>query len=128
MKRLLLALALVCACPLTAVAGHSWDMTEKTQFAAVTVVRLADMAQTLQIARHATTIEPGYVYSETNPLLGAHPSVASVAGYFLASHAVLYFAADYLPPVYRKMFLTGALTISASYVQNNASLGLKIGF
>lgn len=109
-------------------AAAPWDKTDKTLFAGFTSARVADMAQTLQIARRPTGIESGYVYTETNPLIGASPSVGRVLTYFAVSHALVWLVADHLPAKTRKAFLTGAVVISAQFVQRNAELGINVRF
>jgi hypothetical protein len=84
----------------------------------MTVIRAIDMAQTLEIARCPKE------YLETNTLLGDHPSQGAVVGYFLASHALMYLAADAMPHKWRKGFLAGGIAVSASFVQNNYRIGL----
>lgn len=106
----------------TSFANDKWDNSDKALFATYTVVRAADMAQTINIARNPDR------FHEMNPLLGRHPSEQKVIGFFIISHALIWLAADYMPPKARKLFLTGGIAIEAGFVANNSRLGIKVSF
>lgn len=131
MKTLLITIALTSA--LSVALGHpahasEWDAADKALFAGFSVARVADMAQTLQIARRPEKISPGTTYYETNPLMGKHPSTGTVVAYFALSHALVWLVADQLAPKTRKAFLVGTIIISAGYVKRNAEIGISVKF
>jgi hypothetical protein len=120
MNKLLAAIVLTASS--AAFAGEPWSTADKALFGALTVTSLADMAQTLQIAKQPDQ------YLEINPLIGRHPSKGKVIGYFMITHALAWAAADYMSPKLRRAFLTGGIVISAAFVKHNSSIGLEIKF
>jgi hypothetical protein len=86
-------------------------------------VHVADWLQTLQIARNPDR------WSETNPILGEHPSVSDVNQYFLATavgHALI---SHYIPSAKMTRVWQGTtIAIQRGYVIHNHSLGISIKF
>jgi hypothetical protein len=123
MKPILKALATIAILATTsAFANEPWDKTDKTLFAGFTALRTIDMLQTVNIARNPDK------YYETNTLLGEHPSQGKVIGFFVATQAIAWLAADYMSPKARKLFLTGGIVVSAGFVGHNAKIGLGVRF
>lgn len=101
--------------------ADEWDSTDKKLFATSELLLLADWSQTRQVAKN-----PQH-YSETNILLGEHPSVGKVDVYFTSVLIGNYFLTDYLESN-RKSYLYGIIGVQLIVVGHNKQLGLKIGF
>jgi hypothetical protein len=117
-----LTLTLSALALLTAVSAHAnepWDKTDKALFAGFTAIRAVDMAQTLQIARN-----PDQYREATNPFLGQHPSPGKVVGTFLATHALIWLATDYMSPKARKIVYSIGIAFEGAVVGRNFSIGL----
>jgi len=138
---------------LTACAG--WSKQEIGLEVAYTVLHVADWGQTRYIAGHPAEparskpfdgkrVEPGTVrpakdgYEEINPILGRHPSKSKVDLYFGANLLAHWIIADLLPnnaawPLVgkvnpRKIFQAATITIQATTVAYNASIGVEFEF
>ena len=103
-------------------AEDEWTVEERTTFAVSSVLLVADWAQTRQIARNAD------LYQETNPILGAHPSMGRVNTYFAAALALNYVIGNSLASGWRRAWFVGVGGVEASVVQRNLSIGLKLSF
>ena len=73
-----------------------------------------DWAQTRQIAK-----SPHETVSETNPILGRHPSVGRVNNYFLATGLGHYGLSKILPPDLAKLFQYGTIGLEAATTGRN---------
>lgn len=100
----------------------SWNDTDKVLLTAVEASYYIDYRQTRQIA-----VNPRRYY-EHNQIMGEHPSVGRVNNYFLASAIGTYLLADVLPENYRRLFLSGALTVEVVTIVHNHKIGLRYNF
>jgi hypothetical protein len=80
-----------------------------------------DYKQTLDIKRHQG-------FSETNPILGLHPSDTRVRAYFLASSILSLGIAQLLQGSSRTAFMTGEMSFELAVVKRNVGLGLTVRF
>lgn len=95
-----------------------WTKTDTTLELAGMGLTAVDWRQTTMIARNPAT------FYETNKILGLHPSVGFVNGYFAL--AVLHPAVScLLPPVARHIWQVGTIIVEGSVVIQNERLGLK---
>lgn len=99
----------------------SWSTTDKSLFAAHTALVVADWGQTRYISQHPDR------YQETNPILGPHPQQQSVDLFFLTQLIGSYYLLDYFKND-RTVLLIGLTIARGVTVQNNAQLGVKMGF
>jgi hypothetical protein len=100
----------------------SWNTTDKVLLTAVETSYYLDFRQTREIALNPRR------YYEHNQIIGEHPSVGRVNNYFLASAIGTYLLADALPEKYRRLFLSGALTVEVVTIVHNHKLGLRYNF
>jgi len=106
----------------TVQAADDWTMEERTTFAVSSVLLVADWAQTRQISRNAD------LFRETNPVLGAHPSMGRVNVYFAAALALNYVIGNSLAGGWRKAWFIGVQSVEANVVRHNLSIGLDLSF
>lgn len=106
----------------TAQAADEWNMEERTTFTMSTAMLVADWAQSRQIARNAEQ------YRETNPILGARPSMGHVNTYFVTALALNYVIGRSLDRRWRSAWFVTVQTVEASVVQRNLSIGLEVSF
>jgi len=101
----------------------SWTPSHTALASAFLVTLMIDAAQTRQLARQ------GWVdFRESNPLLGARPSVGRVNGYTaLAGLSVLGVAAA-APPRLRPWLLGAAIAVQAFTIQGSVRQGIPIRF
>jgi len=97
-----------------------WTKADVYRQATWTALHGADWLQTRQIAQHPDQ------YRETNPILGSHPSLASVDLYMGAWMVIHPLISDVLPPEYRKYWQYISIGVTGGCVLNNLSIG--IGF
>ncbi len=118
MKRLTLVLVLLlngCA----AVCHGGWTRTDTALEVTAMGVTAIDEQQTEFIARH------GDRFYEMNPLLGAHPNVGAVQGYFALAllHPVL---ACLLSPPLRRSLQIGTIAVEGITVLGNDKTGIRM--
>lgn len=115
--------AFVLALALLALPAHAreWTDDEVAWGTAAAVAHVIDWGQTRYIARHPDQ------WRELNPVLGEHPSLGGVNRYFLASGALMFAAAHYLPQ-YRSTLLKVWFTIGVGANLHNAAIGVRISF
>lgn len=82
----------------------------------------ADWSQTTYIAMH-----PERFY-EKNPILGKHPSVLKVAGYFTVCAWLLIMGTAMLPTPYGLALAAGTAVLELVMVVRNHKLGIKFHF
>ena len=103
-------------------AGEGWtwkDTAYESVFACLTII---DWGQTRYSSLHPEQ------YTETNPILGDHPSVTKVDVYFPAAivgHALISAA---LPPKYRRWWQFFWIGAEGYTISNNARAGVRIEF
>lgn len=124
----LLVMALLCM-TLVFQSAHANDLTTDvaiyTAEAAYQGLALVDMGTTLDIRKH-----PGF--SETNPILGRHPSDGKVIGYFAAcgiSHAVI--THSLVNAGWTKTaaaWEAASIGMELNFVDHNYTIGLKARF
>ena len=88
-------------------------------------LHLIDWGQTLYIADNPK------IYSEINPIIGAHPTRERVNQYFLMSGATIYLADKAIKKRHSKLsgvFRVVLITTQFAVVQSNYRIGIKIGF
>ncbi len=101
-------------------ASDNWTRADTRRELAYIAVSTIDAVQTSQI-RHSP-------YEEVDPLgravLGAKPSVADTAVYFVSLQMSHYLISRALPPKWRKYWQYATITTGSAYVISNCNLGL----
>ena len=123
MKILLIALCLLI--PVRAFAACDFDTADKVLLGAATVLLVSDWAQTRSVLSRAPDSDP---YYENNPILGRHPSQASVNLYFASAVAGTWGASCLLSDPWRKFFLGGVVGLEVSVTAQNYRLFGTWGF
>ncbi len=67
-------------------------------------------------------------WSELNPILGSHPTIAAVNRHFAFNALLIGVIANYLPSTYRKAYLGAVSVVEFSCAGHNYKMGLKIAF
>lgn len=117
MKKFIATLSLLTA--LSAHAGYNdWATDTQDKFKISTGLLVVDAMQTVTIAQNPT------IWTEVNPILGAHPSVSAVLGYFGIVIALHYVITDALKPEHKNTYLNGVTALESVVVVHNFSLGL----
>ena len=116
MRGMILLVILLCASPIRAA-----DQVDYALFGVATALHVIDLGQSLGIRHHAG-------YSETNPLLGSHPSDEALYAYALAVIGVDFFVVRYLSPEWRRLYLAFDIGQVAQATTMNARIGLKVHF
>ena len=99
-----------------------WDRTDSMLLGSALTLTAIDWGQTRDIAQHPER------FSESNPILGAHPSVGRVDNYFLISMAGIVGLSAVLPSRTRKYVLGGVTFVEAVVVINNHGAGIRVSF
>lgn len=102
-----------------ACAGDRWDATDKILLGTMMTTAAIDYGQTMHIARNPKD------HYEYNPVLGDHPSRASVRNAFLVGAIVKVIIAELLPSKYRKIWLCGWTIGSGAMVLRNHGQGIS---
>lgn len=89
------------------------------------ILQGADYLQTLQISK---SCHSDGRYFETNPIMGRCPSQSDVTKYFAASTLVGLALHEVLPKKYKPYASYIWVSIEATAVAHNASIGIKVGF
>ena len=116
---LILAVVLV---PSPCRAADPWGSTDYALAGATLAALAVDWGQTRYIAKNT------HRYNETNPMLGATPSVGKVDTYFIGAMVGTVALAHVLPSDWRQLFLTGTLAVELGAVSQNRSIGIKMAF
>lgn len=115
--RYLLFLLFPCSC----MAGD-WTTADTVRQGVFTGLTVIDWAQTRYIAKHP------YTFSETNGVLGDHPSVGKVNNYF-ATAIVGHAAVSYmLPPAWREGWQYVWIGVESQKTYHNHSIGIRFSF
>lgn len=101
--------------------ARDWTAAEKGLGVAALTLHMIDLGQTRHIAKS------GGVFHELNPVIGRHPSVGRVNGYFLASGLLIASLAHFVPE-YRKELLMLYVGVQAANTARNFSIGLRVSF
>lgn len=118
-KRIVLMAVLTLAVSSCSICTGGWTHKDTLLEAASLGLTVGDWRETVQIASDPVN------YVERNPILGVHPSVAAVNGYFLlvaVAHPVLACA---LPPKARHVMQYWTIGVEALANINNMELGLS---
>jgi|SRR5262245_53699158 len=117
----LLVLAFVLV-PAPCRAADPWETTDYALAGATLAALAVDWGQTRYIAKNT------HRYNETNPMLGATPSVGKVDTYFVGAMVGTVALAHVLPSDWRTLFLSGVLAVEIGAVSQNRSIGIKMAF
>ena len=99
-----------------------WSNGDTNRQLAFTGVLMLDWAQTRYIANNP--IE----FQEDNKILGRHPTISRVNGYF-ASAALIHWGISYaLPPSARKVWQNISIAVEAGKVGRNFEIGIGMDF
>ena len=101
--------------------ASDWTREDTYREATYLTLHTIDWAQTRNIARNP-------LYYEQNAILGKHPSVGKVDGYFVLTGLAHIAISYYLPTEYRKAFQYITLGIEGGAVAHNISLGIGVKF
>ena len=118
MLKLILALLLVS----TSAFADEWSRADTYREAAYLTLHAMDWAQTRYIARNPNQ------RTESNVILGKHPSVLQVDRYFIATGALQFAVAYCLPAEYRKAFQYILIGVEGGAVIHNFSIGIGVEF
>ncbi len=99
---------------------NSWSNTDKSLETAYLILQALDYNTTRQFLRHPKN------FSETNTLIGKHPSQEKLAAANLLTALSHLYIADKLPNPYKKIFQTISIGIEGNAVKNNLSLGPEV--
>ncbi len=100
--------------------AQEWDRTDRLLFFALEMTFAADILSTNHCQEHHNG-------TEKNPCSNDHPSPLRL-GYYYAGGSLLYFLiADYLPPRWRKAFLSVATMTHLTFAAHN-EFCVKWGF
>lgn len=114
---------ILCLTPALAQAEpFTWDKLNTQLHIPLTLVIIADMQQTLQIAH-----EPKRYY-ERNPMLNGNLSEDRVYKHFIISYALTTLMVYALPEKWSHGFQVGVIGTEAGIVAKNLTIGLRIGF
>jgi hypothetical protein len=102
--------------------ADEWRDADTYREATYLTLHALDWLQTRNIARDPTR------WHEQNPILGAHPSVGRVDGYFALAGLAQYAIARYLPAEYREAFQYVGIGFEGGMVSHNFSLGIGVHF
>lgn len=102
--------------------ADEWTRTDTYREAAYLTLHTVDWAQTRNIARNPEQ------WREQNYFLGKHPSVSQVDQYFIATGALQFAVAYYLPAEYRKAFQYVSISVEGGAVAHNFRLGVSARF
>ena len=102
--------------------ASDWTSADTKREAVYLVLHTVDWSQTRNIARN-----PDRFY-EQNSILGSHPSTSQVDQYFVATAALQFAVAYYLPAEYRKAFQYISIGHDAGYMAHNFSIGINTKF
>lgn len=102
---------------------YAEPLTKKDKYSIVAfnVIQTIDMLQTFEIVDNPA-------YYETNPILGKHPSKEQVLGYFVLRGIGHYHVTKIIPEKYRGVWHTFSIVANLDTIQNNHSIGIRIGF
>jgi hypothetical protein len=96
-----------------------WTSEDTYRQTAFFILDAADWAQTRNIARNPDK------WTETNPLLGAHPSVRQVDWYFVSASLMHFGIAYLLPSKYRSSFQMLSIGVELGAVSRNFRIGVR---
>lgn len=102
--------------------ASDWTRADTAWQAASSALIVADWMQTRQIAAHPER------WTETNPILGEHPSRGEVDAYFAACLIGNAAVAYMLPSPYRRWWQGATIAVQGYFVARNHSLGIRINF
>jgi hypothetical protein len=115
------ALLILAFVPSLSRAADPWETTDYALAGAALTALAVDWGQTRYIAKNT------HRYNETNPMLGATPSVGKVDTYFVAMVGTVALA-HILPGDWRQLFLAGTLAVEIGAISKNRSIGIKMAF
>lgn len=105
-----------------AISQADWSKNDTNRQLAFTGVLILDWAQTRYIANNPVEFE------EKNTVIGKHPTLGRVNGYF-ASAALIHWGISYaLPPGARKVWQNVSIAVEAGQVGRNIQLGIGMDF
>ena len=102
--------------------ADEWTDADTKREAVYLTLHTFDWAQTRNIARNPDK------WREQNAVLGGNPSVSQVDRYFIATGALQFAVAYYLPAEYRKAFQYVTIGIEGGAVAHNFSIGISARF
>jgi len=120
----------------TRAGADSWTAADTALQLTAATVTLGDWSQTITIAREPLlivetgpgTIGPGYPRTETNPILGAHPSAERVDVYFASVIALHAGIAYLLPHPWRTIWQIALIGLEGECVLHNHAVGVQFSF
>lgn len=106
---------------LSGTAKAEWTTTDSALLAGALTLQAIDWGQTRAAMRHGG-------YTEKNPILGPQPSIGRLDKVCTLAMVGTVGLAYVLPPLYRRAFLGGVVTIEAAIVYRHRQLGLRVDF
>jgi hypothetical protein len=102
--------------------AEPWDTTDKLLGIAAVTALIVDWGQTRYIAKHPEQ------FSESNILLGKHPSIGKVNTYFTGAIIGTLVAGNYLSSRNRKILFGTITAVEVIVTSHNRNIGVKISF
>jgi hypothetical protein len=121
--KIFIVLLILFILPAQSMAVDKWEKKDIAMQIIFLGFRFADWRQTVTITKNPDR------YWEMNPLLGRHPSAATVDVYFIGTSLLHTAIVHVLPQEYRKIFQGVSIAISGAFVvYNKFSIGIKMDF
>jgi hypothetical protein len=118
-------------------AFDKWNIQDTILQTTFGILLFVDMKQTIWISEHPVINESYYdynrnifvskkrYYSESNPILGSHPSKKNIIKYFSVCMLIDTSIAYILPVPYRNIFQLGSIFIEINPIIHNYNAGVK---
>lgn len=110
----------------TAHAADPWTPAQKALGATSTALLVVDWGQTLDVQKHPH--KDGMAYTESNHILGAHPSRGQINTYFASAIVGNLAIAHLLPSKWRTGWLASVTVVEVVVTNHNRQLGVGISF
>ncbi len=119
---LIVVLVLLFFIPVKGVTADKWSTQDVLLETTFGVLKFIDWRQTRTIAKNPD------MRTESNPLLGWNPTVATVDKYFLATAVLHLIITHYLPQEHRIWWQGLFITLNGANVAHNFSIGIRMDF
>lgn len=121
MKKIIVSLILL-GLANVAVAHDEWTADDTKRQVAYYVLHTVDWGQTRDIAKNPK------MFHELNPIIGEHPTIGRVNGYFVTTALIHTGIAYILPAEWRKGFQYVTIGVEAGVTSMNYKTGIRVNF